>query len=90
MFSVYLLYLSNGQIYKGRTDDLKRRFKEHKDGKVRSTKNYLPYKLIGYEVYRVKTDAVRREKFLKTTEGRRLLRQQYRDAIIKLESLAIK
>ena len=81
MTIVYLLKLSNGDVYKGVTDDLPRRLKEHLDKKVESTKNYLPFKLIGYETYTKKSDAQRRELYLKTTEGRRSLRQQYRDAI---------
>ncbi len=64
------------------TSDLNRRFFEHKSGTVESTKNYLPVCLIGYEAYKMKSDAERREKFLKTTEGRRLLKQQYRDVLI--------
>lgn len=63
------------------TGDLKRRIFEHKNGKVESTKNYLPVDLIGYEAYKLKSDAERREKFLKTTEGRRLFKQQYRDVL---------
>lgn len=85
MHYVYFLLLSNRDIYKGSTDDLKRRFDEHRSGKVTSTKNFRPVMLIGYEAYKEKTDAQRKEKFLKTTEGRRLLKQQYRDVLKKLE-----
>ena|SRR3989338_3863284 len=81
MFFVYFLKLSNGDIYKGLTGDLERRWKEHAAGKVDSTKNYLPIRVIGYEAYTLRSDAERREKFLKTTEGRRLLKQQYRDVL---------
>jgi putative endonuclease len=81
MFYVYFLKLSNGDIYKGMTEDLKRRFYQHQRGGVESTKNYLPADLIGYEAYRLKSDAERREKFLKNTEGRRLFKQQYRDVL---------
>lgn len=45
-----------------------------------STKNRNP-DLIHYEVYKYKSDAQRRERFLKTTEGKRLLRQQIRDIL---------
>jgi len=83
MYYVYFLLLSNNNIYKGITENLKRRVMEHKAGKVKSTKNYLPISLIGYEAYILKTDALRREKFLKTNEGRKLLNQQYRDIINK-------
>jgi putative endonuclease len=81
----YFLLLSNGDIYKGLTDDVKRRLSEHRIGNVESTKNYRPVKLLGYEAYEEKSDAQRREKFLKTTEGRRLLNQQYRDIMQKLK-----
>ena len=78
---VYFLKLSNGNVYKGSTEDLERRLKQHEEGKVASTKPYLPCSLIGYEVYSFRSDALRREEFLKTTEGIRLLKQQYKDAI---------
>ncbi len=83
MYYVYFLKLSNGDLYKGSANDLKRRMQEHKSGNVNSTKNYLPIMLIGYEAYILKSDAQRREKFLKTTEGRRLIKQQYRDILNK-------
>ncbi len=83
MTFVYFLKLSNGDVYKGQTDDLDRRLKEHQAGKVESTRNYLPATLIGYEGYHLKSDALRREEFLKTTEGRRILKQQYRDILNK-------
>ena len=83
MFYVYFLLLSNLDIYKGFTDDLKRRYREHQQGKVKATMDRRPLKLIGYEAYLLKSDAQRREKFLKTTEGRRFLRMQYRDIFDK-------
>ena len=81
MYYVYFLSLSNNDIYKGSSSDVAKRVSEHESGKVDSTCNYRPLKLIGYEAYLLKSDALRRERFLKTTEGRRLLNQQYRDVI---------
>jgi putative endonuclease len=83
MHYVYFLLLKNNQTYKGITSDLRIRYLEHQQGKVKSTKNYRPLKLIGYEAYCLKSDAQRREKFLKTTEGRRLFKQQYKDILNK-------
>ena len=82
MYYVYFLKLTNGDIYKGSTMNIKNRIKEHEMGKVRSTKHRRPVILIGYEAYQLKSDALRREKFLKTTEGSRLLKQQYRDILL--------
>jgi putative endonuclease len=73
--------MSNNQIYTGSSGDIKARFAQHEKGKVTTTSKYLPVEMIGYEAYQLKSDAQRREKFLKTTEGKRLLRQQYRDII---------
>ncbi|MBI3952650.1 MAG: GIY-YIG nuclease family protein [Candidatus Doudnabacteria bacterium] len=79
MYYVYFLLLSNTDIYKGSCANIDVRVKEHELGKVESTRNFRPVKLLGYEAYLLKSDALRREMFLKTTEGRRLL--NYRDII---------
>ncbi|MFA6393421.1 MAG: GIY-YIG nuclease family protein [Patescibacteria group bacterium] len=76
MHYVYLLLLGNQQIYTGRTKNLKRRIYEHKNGSVNFTSRRLPVSLIHYEAYFLDEDAIRREKYLKTTEGKRFLKQQ--------------
>ena len=81
MYYVYLLRMNNEQIYTGLTVDLKRRVDEHIHAKVSSTAKRLPCSLIGYEAYVLKPGAIRRERYLKTTEGKRLFKQQYRDII---------
>lgn len=81
MFYLYILLLANKQLYTGLMANLKRRYFEHQEGKVKSTKNRRPLKLIFYEAYLLKSDVVRRERFLKTTEGKRLLKQQLRDIL---------
>lgn len=69
MFYVYLLQLSNGDIYKGFTADLKSRLSQHKRGTVNSTKKFLPVTLICYQAYLLESDARAREKYLKTSDG---------------------
>ena len=81
MYYAYILHLDNGDLYKGSCNDLKRRLVEHESGQVESTKNFRPLKLIHYEAYSLKSDAQRREKYLKTTEGRRFLNQQIKDLL---------
>jgi putative endonuclease len=81
MYYVYILLLKNNDLYKGSTGDLKRRYSDHRLGKVESTRHYRPLELIHYESYVRKSDAVRRERFLKTTEGKRLLKQQIKDIL---------
>ena len=83
MFYVYFLLLKNGNVYKGFTSDLKRRYAEHVRGKVASTRHHRPVKLVAYEAYLLKSDAMRRERFLKTREGRRSYLMQYKDTLRK-------
>ena len=81
MYHVYILLMGNRQLYTGFTRDLDRRLAEHSSGKVSSTKHRQPVRLIHYETYELESDARRRERFLKTTEGKRLLRMQLRDLL---------
>lgn len=86
MFYVYFLRLNNGDIYTGYTSELKRRIREHEAGGVVSTEKYLPFLFIGYEAYLNKDDAVRRENYLKTTEGKRIFNMQYKTILTKVGS----
>ncbi|HMR73355.1 MAG TPA: GIY-YIG nuclease family protein [Candidatus Saccharibacteria bacterium] len=83
MFYVYVLK-SGTHRYVGSTNNLKRRFEEHNAGQNMSTKAYLPWEIIFYEAYISQEDALRREKYLKTSQGRRSLNLMLRNY---LESL---
>jgi putative endonuclease len=66
MHYVYLIKsIGTDFLYVGNTNDLKRRFTEHNDGRELSTKSYAPFQLIYYEAYRSKKDALIREQKLK-------------------------
>ena len=69
MYFVYLLSLSNKKIYTGSTPDLKRRVKEHKDGKCESTKNFRPLELVWYCAFPDRLYARQFENYLKTGSG---------------------
>jgi putative endonuclease len=81
MYYIYILKLNNNKLYTGYSDNIKRRIKEHQSGKVITTSKYLPVKLIHYEAYLLKSDALRREKFLKTSDGKHFLKQQLSDLL---------
>ncbi len=85
MFYIYILLQNNKNLYAGFTENLKRRYKQHTDGLNTSTKYKRPLKLIHYQAYLLKTDTVRREKFLKTTE---LLRQKIKDILMKEKAIS--
>ncbi len=78
MYYVYVLQSleKTDWLYKGSTTDLKRRLEEHNAGKNFSTAPYVPFRLIYYEAYLLKKDAGAREKYLKTSMGKRVLKKQ--------------
>ena len=53
------------KLYLGHTNNLQKRFVQHNQGLVKSTKSYLPWGIIYYEAYFSKEDAVHREQNLK-------------------------
>uniref|UniRef100_A0A831YYU9 GIY-YIG nuclease family protein n=1 Tax=candidate division WWE3 bacterium TaxID=2053526 RepID=A0A831YYU9_UNCKA len=74
MYFVYVLKsLQFKTRYVGSTEDLNKRLKEHNSGKVRYTKGRKPWELIWKEAYKTKTEAIKRERFLKTGQGRKFL-----------------
>ena len=79
-FYVYVLYNPQKNfIYIGYSENLKKRYQEHNSGKVKSTKAYKPLKLIFYEAYSTKSDAKRREMYLKGNKGRTTLMTMLKD-----------
>lgn len=79
-YYVYVLQSLNVDwIYVGSTSDLRARFKSHNDRENLSTKGYAPFKLIFYEAYLNKKDALRREEYFKTTKGKTTLRTMLKE-----------
>lgn len=77
MYYVYVLHSQrDGKLYTGLTSDLERRLKEHRLGKVISTKSRRPLRLIYYEAHVDRRDAEGREVFLKSGSGKRDLKKQ--------------
>lgn len=76
MYYVYILFsFKDRELYTGSTSDLKRRIKEHFNGNSTATSYRLPLKLIYYEAYLLKQDALAREKYLKTSMGMRVIKK---------------
>ena len=77
MIYVYVLKsLKDDGLYIGCSKDITTRINEHSSRRVESTKNRLPIELIYYEACLNQNDAFRREKYLKTTYGRRYLKNR--------------
>lgn len=75
MFYVYILHCKKAnKIYVGFSRNLRKRISQHKNNEVHSTKRLGNCKLIFYEAFENKKDAQRREKYLKTSKGKRTLK----------------
>jgi predicted GIY-YIG superfamily endonuclease len=70
MWYVYFLQLSNGDIYVGSTNDLKRRFSSHQAGYVLSTKAYLPVVLKSYVAVETEEHVRELENYFKSGSGK--------------------
>ena len=78
----YVYVLQSGKdekFYIGFTSNLEQRITDHKRGKNISTASRLPVELIFYEAYLSKKDALRREKYFKTSKGKMVLRQMLKE-----------
>jgi putative endonuclease len=74
MYYTYVLKSQkDDKLYIGWTDDIDGRLEAHNNGKVESTKNRVPFKVVYYEACLFRGKAIKREKQLKTGFGRKYL-----------------
>jgi len=75
MFFVYILKSQlDNNFYTGYTKDLMNRLQQHNNGEVLSTRNRVPLILVYYEACLNQQDALHREKYLKTSWGKRFIK----------------
>jgi putative endonuclease len=73
---VYAILCGNGSVYIGQTNDLLHRWELHKKGKgAQWTKKCPPLRLFYFEEVDSQANALHREKELKKTTGRRMLKR---------------
>ncbi|XLS28612.1 GIY-YIG nuclease family protein [Flavobacteriaceae bacterium M23B6Z8] len=77
-FVVYILFSKiYHKTYVGFTQNLIARFRSHNElGTKGWTRNYRPWMVIHLEVYLSKSEAIKREKFLKSGIGREWIKNQ--------------
>ena len=73
----YYVYIikseSYGTRYVGSTNNVNKRLLEHNNGRCRYTKGRRPWELLKIEEYVARSEAMAREKFLKSGKGRKEL-----------------
>jgi putative endonuclease len=78
MFYVYILLNdAETKTYTGVSDDVEKHLAEHNAGRVKSSRPYRPYKIVHVEQFETLKEARRKEKFYKSTTGRRRLKEMF-------------
>ncbi len=76
MYYLYVLQsLNTGYFYKGITQDLDRRLKEHEHGQCQTTKHLRPFRLVHVETCQTRNEAIRLERYFKSGYGREIIKQ---------------
>jgi len=75
MYKVYVLKDSSGKFYKGMTNDLERRIREHRRGKTITTSHMNDLKVVYTESFPSFIEARRRELYFKSAVGRKFLKK---------------
>ena len=82
MHYVYVLKSEKDhELSVGYSEDLQERVRAHNAGEVPATRPRRPLRLVFYEAYGAKSDAKRREQYLKTSKGSATLRLMLRDTL---------
>jgi putative endonuclease len=80
MFYVYVLQSQKDNLfYTGYTNDLQKRLGQHNDGRVKATMNRVPLLLVYFEACLNQQDATHREKYLKTSWGKRYIKARLKN-----------
>ena len=77
MFVYVIRSEKDGRFYVGMTENIQRRLKEHNSGRTRSTKGYRPWRVVFTEEYPNRTEARKREKYLKSGVGKEFIKEYW-------------
>ena len=76
MFFAYVLKsIEHDYYYKGHCQDLGKRLIQHNAGMTESIRPYIPFTIIYFEEFENEKHAIEREKYFKTSAGRRFLKK---------------
>ena len=82
-FYTYVVECKDGTLYKGHTQDLKRRWDEHRRGYGSEwTKTHKAEELIHFETFATREEAIQREVYFKSGRGREWLNEQKRKGLL--------
>ncbi len=74
-YKVYVLQDQNGKLYKGMTNDIDRRLREHNSGHTVTTSKMKSLRLVYAENHNSFEEARKRELYFKSATGRKFLKK---------------
>jgi putative endonuclease len=80
MYFVYILQsLKDFSFYVGQCDDLDKRMSKHFDGMSKYTASKRPLRLVYFETFQTRTEAIKREKQIKGMKSKKYLEDLIRN-----------
>ena len=77
MITVYVIRsITSGKLYTGQTANIERRFEQHQSGASRYTRGKGPWEIVLTENHATLREAMQRERFLKSGQGREWLKKK--------------
>ena len=74
MYYVYILQSEKrGRFYIGYSKDAEKRLLLHNQGKVKATQYLIPWKMIYFEQWPTRAEALKRERYIKIQKSRRFI-----------------
>lgn len=79
-FFMYILKSqATNRFYVGQTNDIESRLNKHNNGEVASTKSYRPWILEYFEHFETRSEAIKRERYIKARKSRAYIEKLIRD-----------
>jgi putative endonuclease len=75
-FAYVLKSIEHEYFYKGHCRNLEKRILQHNSGMTESIRPYAPFQLVYSEEFATEKEAIEREKYFKTSAGRRYLKKK--------------
>ena len=77
MFYAYVIKSTvKDYLYKGHCENLAKRLLEHNSRMTISIKPFIPFEIIYFEEFEHREEAIKKEKYFKTSAGRRFLKSK--------------
>ena len=86
-YTYALISLKNKRLYIGSSGNLKQRVEDHNNGRGGEySKRNKPFRLVFYEAFLVKEDALKQERFYKSGYGREVLKEKIKCSLEKIKN----